>query len=109
MLDLLNPIHLLLIASFIVAIYCVAEPIRHFINYVRENNKHLAKEQADRMIQFEKDAMEHRGCHYCKHCQPAVTWSCRNREAIKARGTNIPDVKECSWFEYDASKIEWED
>lgn len=57
---------------------------------------------------FEKEAMEKRGCAWCKHCEAYVSWWCRNDDAIKARGTAIAGVIKCPFFDFDPNKIQWE-
>lgn len=57
---------------------------------------------------FEKEAMEKRGCAWCKHCKAYVSWWCTSEEAKKARGTAIPNVIKCDYFEFDPDKIQWE-
>jgi|GEM_PF-5565984 len=59
-------------------------------------------------IEFEKKAMQHKGCAYCKDCIPIVSWWCKNEEAIKARGTRIPGIIQCPYFTFDKDKIQYE-
>ena len=42
---------------------------------------------------------EKKGCQSCRHCQAAVSWWCVNKTAVKAHGTAIPEVIECSFWE----------
>lgn len=59
--------------------------------------------------QFKKTGEEKRGCAWCKHCQPKINWWCENKEAIKQRGTSIPGIIQCPFFDFDPTKIEFED
>lgn len=42
---------------------------------------------------------ERRGCHDCKHMEAEVSWWCRSKEAIDARGTSIPGCIGCRFWE----------
>ena len=46
-------------------------------------------------------------CYDCRHCKAAVSWWCTNEEAIKARGTAIPGVSQCPFWEpmLEASEV----
>lgn len=37
-------------------------------------------------------------CFDCDHCQAAVSWWCVNKEAVSARGTNIPGASNCPFW-----------
>lgn len=40
-----------------------------------------------------------RRCYDCAHCQAALSWWCVNPDAIKARGSQIPGVRDCPYWE----------
>ncbi len=40
-----------------------------------------------------------KGCFDCFFCQAAVSWWCINHKAIKFRGTHIPGIVGCSFWE----------
>lgn len=56
----------------------------------------LSKEEFKNISPFEK-----KSCYDCTYCKPAVTLWCRNEEAVKARGTAIPGVIKCPFWEPD--------
>lgn len=39
-----------------------------------------------------------RRCYDCVHLRGAVSLWCTNEEAVEARGTNIPGVRECDFW-----------
>ena len=41
---------------------------------------------------------EKRSCYDCAYLQSHITWWCKNKEAIKARGTSIPGVCLCPYW-----------
>jgi hypothetical protein len=52
-----------------------------------------------------------KSCADCKHCKALVNWWCKNKLAIKARGTKIPGVVNCPFWEGCKTKKElsWSD
>lgn len=40
-----------------------------------------------------------RSCYDCAFCKPALSWWCTNKEAIKLRGTSIPGIIKCPYWE----------
>ncbi len=42
---------------------------------------------------------EKRSCHDCRHLKAVINLWCMNEEAAKARGTRIPGVCLCSFWE----------
>lgn len=38
-------------------------------------------------------------CYDCKHCQGTISWWCVNEKAVEARGTAIPGIKNCTFWE----------
>ncbi len=54
------------------------------------------------MINKPKDTespFERKGCYDCKHLTAALSWWCGNKNAIKARGTRIPGVIHCPYWD----------
>ena len=39
-----------------------------------------------------------KSCFDCFYCQANISWWCRNKDAIKARGTAIPGVANCPYW-----------
>ena len=39
-----------------------------------------------------------KSCSDCYWCQGAVSWWCKNSNAVKTRGTNIPGVNNCNFW-----------
>jgi hypothetical protein len=46
----------------------------------------------------EPDA-EKKNCYDCRSCKAAVSWWCINKGAVKFRGTAIPGVNNCQFWE----------
>lgn len=44
---------------------------------------------------------ERKNCYDCKYCQAALSWWCRNEDAVKYRGTSIPGTNFCKFWEVD--------
>lgn len=42
---------------------------------------------------------EKRSCYDCRHCKAAVSWWCQNKAAIEYRGTKIPGIINCNFWE----------
>jgi hypothetical protein len=42
---------------------------------------------------------DRRSCHDCTHLWGALHWWCKNESAIKARGTTLPGVFDCPYWE----------
>lgn len=42
--------------------------------------------------------VEERSCADCTYNRAAVSWWCRNPEAVSFRGTAIPGVRDCSFY-----------
>ena len=51
-----------------------------------------------RVIEGEPDA-ERRCCAECRHCKAAGCWWCTNEDAVKWRGTSVPGIKNCQFWE----------
>jgi hypothetical protein len=58
----------------------------------------------------EPDA-ERKACADCRHCKGAVSWWCKNPEAVRQRGTSIPGVIKCPFWEpcRTAAEVSWID
>lgn len=50
---------------------------------------------------MEENPFELKRCYDCAFMKPALSWWCSNKEAIKARGTSIPGIKNCPYWEPD--------
>jgi len=57
------------------------------------------------IVTVEPDASLRR-CYDCQSLKAAVSWWCTNREAIKWRGTQIPGVHNCPFWEPATMKRE---
>jgi hypothetical protein len=57
------------------------------------------------MVEGQPDAAQKR-CFDCKHCKAAVSWWCTNKDAAKYRGTSIPGVRNCQFWEPMKTKVE---
>jgi uncharacterized integral membrane protein len=62
-----------------------------------DNMKRLTKEQRSNI----REILEDKSCAYCKHLYSLVDWWCGNKDAIKSRGTSLPGVIHCPYFELD--------
>lgn len=59
--------------------------------------KRLTKEQRSNI----RDILTEKNCAYCKYLVSKISWWCGNESAIKARGTSLPGVIHCPYFELD--------
>jgi hypothetical protein len=50
-------------------------------------------------ISINEPDKERRSCYDCKFCQAAKSWWCKNEQAIETRGTSIPGVIHCPFWE----------
>lgn len=46
-----------------------------------------------------KPDSEQKRCYDCKHCQAATGWWCVNKKAIEVRGTRLPGIRGCYFWE----------
>lgn len=51
---------------------------------------------------------ERKSCYDCAHLKPTISWWCTCKEAIKARGTQIPGCIHCPYWSPDWSMIKRE-
>ena len=51
------------------------------------------------LIMSGKANSEDRACTDCRHCQGSLSWWCVNEKAVAARGTRIPVVYHCPYWE----------
>lgn len=42
---------------------------------------------------------EERCCYDCKFCIAYISWWCKNEECVEWRGSNLPGVKNCPFWE----------
>jgi len=49
-------------------------------------------------VNGEPDAFQRR-CFDCKHCVGHISWWCNSEAATKARGTKIPGIRNCTYWE----------
>jgi hypothetical protein len=68
--------------------------VRPFGELSAAERKAMPKEEWDAVPPEEK-----RSCHDCRYLTAAVSWWCGNQEAVKARGTSIPGVCLCPYWE----------
>lgn len=56
-------------------------------------------------------AAERKACADCRHCKGAVSWWCKSPEAVRYRGTSIPGVHSCPFWEpcRTAEEVCWVD
>lgn len=48
-----------------------------------------------------------RACYDCRHCKAAVSWWCKNPDAVAWRGSSIPGVHNCPFWDPVPTMAEW--
>ena len=75
--------------------------MKKFSELTQEEITAMSKEEFSKISPFEK-----RSCYDCSHLKAALSWWCRNPDAIKARGTSIPSCIKCPYWSPDWRYIE---
>lgn len=62
----------------------------------------LSSQQINNLTEEEFNSIppeEKRSCYDCKHMKGYISWWCTEKEAVKVRGTAIPGVIKCPFWE----------
>lgn len=69
---------------------------KKFSEMSQEEIRAMSDEEFKAVSPFEK-----RSCYDCRFCKSVLSNWCTNKNAIKARGTRIPGVIKCPYWEVD--------